>query len=152
MKKVLTILSLFIICSSILAQGVTKVRGKVFDIKTGEPLPFVSVYFTNSNVGTTTDLDGVFSIDTRYATESVTASFLGYEDMALTINKEVRNDLIFRLKAESLQLQNVTVIAKKGRYRKKGNPAVELMRKVIKIITRHLNNNLTNISNKDNNN
>ncbi|MDG2451092.1 MAG: DUF5686 family protein [Saprospiraceae bacterium] len=132
MKKVLTILSLFIISSSILAQGVTKVRGKVFDIKTGEPLPFVSVFFTNSNVGTTTDLDGVFSIDTRYATESVTASFLGYEDMALTINKEVRNDLIFRLKAESLQLQNVTVIAKKGRYRKKGNPAVELMRKVIK--------------------
>ena len=102
------------------------------DAKTGEPLPFVSVFFTNSNVGTTTDLDGVFSIDTRYATESVTASFLGYEDMALTINKETRNDLVFRLSPESLQLKNVTIVAKKGRYRKKGNPAVELMRKVIK--------------------
>ena len=132
MKKVLTILSLFIISSSLFAQGVTKVRGKVMDAKTGEPLPFVSVFFTNSNVGTTTDLDGVFSIDTRYATESVTASFLGYEDMALTINKETRNDLVFRLSPESLQLKNVTIVAKKGRYRKKGNPAVELMRKVIK--------------------
>ena len=131
MKKVFTLLFLLLLTVSLFSQGVTKVRGKVFDAQTGEPLPFVNVIFTNSNVGTTTDLDGVFSLDTRYATESVTASFLGYEDLTLVINKEERNNLTFRLRPESLQLENVTVVAKKGKYRKKGNPAVELMRKVI---------------------
>ena len=75
MKKVLTLVLFALFSTVIYGQDVTKVRGKVFDGKTGEPLPFVNVFFTNSSVGTTTDLDGSFSIDTRYATESVTASF-----------------------------------------------------------------------------
>ena len=131
MKKVLILLVLGLITTISYTQDVTKVRGTILDGKTGEPLPFVNVFFTNSSVGTTTDLDGKFSIDTRYATESVTASFLGYEDMAQPIIKDQRNNLIYRLQSKTLQLENVTIVAKKGRYKKKGNPAVELMRKVI---------------------
>ncbi|MEE9374308.1 MAG: DUF5686 family protein [Saprospiraceae bacterium] len=132
MKKGILLLSLLFVSIIAFGQGVTKVRGNVFDGRTGEPLPFVNVLFTNSSVGTTTDLDGYFSIDTRYATETVTASFLGYESMALTITKEEKNNLVFRLKPKTLQLANVNIVAKKGRYKKKGNPAVALMRKVIK--------------------
>ena len=131
MKNLLVFLSFLLCIGSLFGQGVTKVRGVVYDDKTGQPLPFVNVFFTNSSIGTTTDLDGKFSIDTRYATPTVTASFLGYTDIALPVTKEARNNLVFRLKSKILQLQNVTIGAKKGRYKKKNNPAVELMRKVI---------------------
>ena len=111
MRKVLSFLIFLSFSFLALGQGVTKVRGTVIDGKTGEPLPFVNVVFTNSSVGTTTDLDGKFSMDTRYATESVTASFLGYEDLTLSIQKETRNDLVFRLLTESIQLESVVVVA-----------------------------------------
>ena len=42
----------------------TAVSGKVTDAATGETLPFVNVVFVDTKSGTTTDLDGNYSIET----------------------------------------------------------------------------------------
>ena len=43
----------------------TKVRGRVVDAVTGEGIPFAGVYFKNSTVGVSADLDGYFNLETR---------------------------------------------------------------------------------------
>ena len=60
------------------AQGVTKVSGTVLDDKTGEAMAFVNVFFKGTNVGTSTDLDGNFAIESRFVSDSLCANFLGF--------------------------------------------------------------------------
>jgi len=117
---------------SISAQGVTKVSGKVYDDETGEALAFVNVIFKGTSVGTSTDLDGYFEIESRFVSDSLCANFLGFAETCMFIPKEQRTrNIELRLKKKQLLLKNVVVVAKKGRYSKKNNPAVDLMRKVI---------------------
>lgn len=40
-----------------------RVSGKVIDVKTGEPIPFVFVMIGKTNKGTQTDFDGLYSLD-----------------------------------------------------------------------------------------
>lgn len=130
-------LLLFVICIfnshfTLLGQDVTIITGKVVDKFTKEPLPFVDVYFKASNVGASTDLDGVFRIDTRYATDSLTATFIGYEPITVAIQKNVRKQAInFELGSRAVIGEVVEIVEKKQKYRKKGNPAVELIKKVM---------------------
>lgn len=120
-------------CLQMSAQGVTKVSGTVVDDESGEPMAFVNVIFKGTSVGTSTDLDGYFEIESRFVSDSLCANFLGFNEACIKITKEQRTrNIVLRLKQKQLTLKNVIVVAKKGRYRKKNNPAVELMRKVIK--------------------
>ena len=79
------LLSLFLLVSTLaipqlLAQKVTKVSGKVIDANTKELLPFVNVSFKGTNVGASTDIDGEFEISTRFPSDTLVASYIGYED------------------------------------------------------------------------
>ncbi len=129
----LTLLSLFFLYSSLLlGQGVTRVSGHIYDAQTKEPIAFANVSFKNTSVGTTTDLDGYFEIESRFVTDSLCASFLGFEENCAIIAKETRTrDIDFYLVQKSLELDNVVIKAEKAKYSKKNNPAVDLMRKVI---------------------
>ena len=55
----------------------------------------------------------------------------------MAISEKTKNGLKIALKPDNQQLKGVTVKAKRQRYSRKDNPAVELMRKVIaaKILT-----------------
>ncbi len=89
-----TILLLFLALSSSYSIGqTTKVKGKVLD-ESNNPMPFVNINFVNSHIGTTTDFDGMYSIETKWATDSLSASFLGYQKEAFnTMNfMEFKND------------------------------------------------------------
>lgn len=109
----------------------TKVKGLVIDKETKEPLPFVNVAFVGTTVGTTTDFDGKYEIETQWGSETIEVSYLGYLSKSAKVTLEERNVIDFELESESLNLDEIVVKAKKKRYRKKNNPAVELMRKVI---------------------
>lgn len=124
--------SLLILFSNLAtAQKQTIVKGKVFDAKTKQPLPFVDVTLKGTYVGVSTDLDGQYLIRTKNPSDSIQVSFIGYKTMTQKIIQEEKQTLDFYLEEEGLRLESVTILAKKGKYRKKNNPAVELMRKVI---------------------
>ena len=59
----------------------TNISGIVLDAETKEALPFVNIAFNNSKIGTTTNIDGKYSIETYYATDSLVASFVGYSKL-----------------------------------------------------------------------
>ena len=130
-SRLIAILAVLLFASSISAQKVTKIRGKVFDAQTGEALPFVDVGLKGTNVGVSTDLDGRYNIETRFASDTVFASFLGYETQYIPITKFKTNRITFRLKSEALQIETVEIKEKKTKYSKKNNPAIDLAQKVL---------------------
>ena len=80
MKKCLIyIFAMLIAATSAIAQT-TKVKGTVTDASTGEPLPFVSIWFPGTTIGVTTDFDGNYTIETRQSVSpTIKAEMMGYE-------------------------------------------------------------------------
>jgi len=100
----------FIFCifttSSLFAQEYT---GKVFDSKTKKTLEGVSVYFDGTTLGTTTNSNGAFRIESTTTTEaSLVISFLGYKTFIL--NREaLKNRLLIYLEVEPMALEEVEI-------------------------------------------
>lgn len=110
----------------------TKIKGKVID-ESNAPMPFVNIKFAKTNIGTTTDFDGKYFIETKWATDSLSASFLGYRKDVKKILKNKSQTINFKLKTASIKINTVNIVDKKKvKYKNKGNPAVSLIRKVIK--------------------
>ena len=124
------IVALFLTLVSGFSQT-TIVKGKVIDKDTKEPLPFVNVYFENRNIGTTTDNKGYYELKTNEASGQISASFMGYYSQTKKVEIGKSQVINFMLQSENISLNEVIVQSKKKKYRNKGNPAVELMRKVI---------------------
>ena len=112
------------VCFSLLLLGAvfcaaaqsTRVRGIIRDANTGEPLPFVSVYFDNTTIGISTDLDGHYSLETRSPEAKVlTASLIGYESLSIPVNQGVFSEINFRLRQDPRQLQ-AALIKPDNRY------------------------------------
>ena len=107
-----------------------KLTGRIVDGETGEGVPYASVIYKGHGVAVISDIDGKFSID-RHQGWRLTFSAVGYKSEEVTITEQKRGELDITLRPDKLTLQEVTVNAKKGRYSRKNNPAVELMKKVI---------------------
>ena len=131
LAKVIFLLLIILFSGELYSQDVTRIRGIVTDASTGEALPFVDVGLKGTNVGVSTDLDGYYNIETRFPSDTIFASFLGYETQYFPITLNENNKVNFKLKSESLQIETVEIKVKKEKYSKKNNPALELARKVI---------------------
>ena len=131
-KRILLITLLGLLFSlGLSAQKLTKIRGTVLDSKTKEPLPFVNVVFKGANVGTTTDFDGKYYIETQWGTNTLQASFVGYKTASKPIELGKSLTINFLLKNDAIEMETFVVKADKKRYRNKDNPAVALIKKVI---------------------
>ena len=113
-------------------QEIIRIKGTVIDAETKEALPFANVTFVGTTIGITTDFDGNYSLESQWGTDSIQVSYLGYETKKIKITKERRQTIDFELYSEAATLVTAVVTEKKGRYRKRNNPAVDLIRKVIK--------------------
>lgn len=132
--KYTLIFSFIILCFSLPAQEMTRVKGKVFDANTGEPIPFAAVSFKDKNIGTTTDFSGNFYLESGFASNIIVISSLGYERIEMKIEMGSNNyGLEINMKSNEILLDEVNIVAegKKRKYKNKGNPAVLLIRKVI---------------------
>lgn len=127
------ILILLLLCNlSVSAQKMTKVKGVVIDANTKEPLPFVSVNFVGTNVGTTTDFDGNFYMESQWASNRLLASFVGYNVDTLPVIIGTSQTVNFSLTEKAINIEAVNIVVKKKRYKNKGNPATAIMKNVIK--------------------
>lgn len=123
---------LFLFAPALHAQKMTRIKGRVIDVRTKEALPFVNIVFVGKNLGGITDYNGEYYIETQWASDSLHASFMGYKSQACPVKKGERQTINFSLRPKNITLNEVEVKAKKVRYRNKNNPAVALVRKVIK--------------------
>jgi hypothetical protein len=109
----------------------TVIKGFVFDAKTGVPLTGANVFFEKSTVGTITDNEGKYSIETSVPTDKIVFSFIGYQTESRSISRGITQTINISLKLSSITLGEVIVNPGKSKYRNKNNPAVELIEKVI---------------------
>lgn len=128
---------LLFFCSALsLAQSKTGASGVVVDAQTGETLPSVQVYFLGTAIGTITNLDGNFSVDNTQGLTTLSFQMIGYKTQIVNLKiNQMSSNMEVRLEADVYGLQEVVVkpqrLTREERYRRKGNPAVELVRKVI---------------------
>lgn len=109
-----------------------QVTGQVIDAKTREPLDYVSVYYEGKNCGENTDEKGRFVIKEDSTWTELTIYSMGYVKKVINLSKFGKNkNLTIKLEPESRTLSTITVTAKRSKYSRKNNPAVELMKKVI---------------------
>jgi len=123
----IVILLLWAVLDGVLAQ----LTGVVVDAQDGGPVPYATVQYKGNRVATRADGQGRFSI-ARHNGWRLTVSSVGYREQVINVNPQTASQMTIRLSADNRTLSEVTVKSKKkSRYRRKDNPAVELMRKVI---------------------
>ena len=74
------------------AQSFTSASGIVKDSITGEPLPFVSVYFDGSTIGAMTDDNGTFTLQNNQGYTKLAAASLGYDTKFIDLKPGKKND------------------------------------------------------------
>lgn len=128
-KIILLLISIFIVYIAE-AQN-TVIKGVVADSITGEGLPYASLILEGTTTGTTTDMEGNFSFSTTTVSKILQISYLGYDTKTVEIIPNQTNNLTIQLVPNGIILNEVTIKPTRERYRKKENPAVEFVRKVI---------------------
>ena len=126
-RRLYLLLTLLLFTLTLGAQNLT---GRITDAETGEEIPYASVVYHGHRVAVISDIDGNYSI-AKHLGWKLSFSAVGYQTIEVTINNQTKNKMDIALKSDSKQLKEVTISSKKGKYSRKNNPAVELMKKVI---------------------
>jgi Family of unknown function (DUF5686)/CarboxypepD_reg-like domain len=127
LHAVITILVFLTANQKVVAQ--TIITGIVRDAVSQKPLAFVSVYFTGRK-GTVTREDGTYYLSTiNPQLTTVEFSYGGYKTTSKTVLPGKTQEL--NINMELPVMKEVVIQAKRGKYKNKDNPAVELIRKVI---------------------
>jgi len=84
-----------------------KVTGEVVDAVTGAPLAGVNIAVEGTTYGTTTDLDGRFTLDKVPEKAVLIFSYLGYRTLRLPASKEFMR---VRMQPETVKLEEVVIV------------------------------------------
>lgn len=103
---------------------ITKVRGVIRDSETNDPLPFVNVTFKNSTIGTITNTDGEYFLETRNYYDSLIVSFVGYKQKTSFVQKNRFQEINFALEPNIYALDEIVVLPTE-------NPAHPILRNII---------------------
>ncbi len=128
---------LFLILGCCISVSAQNIQGVVTDSLTNDPIPYLSVFYEGKGVGSITDNDGHYKVETRKGWNKLTFSAVGYVTKVVNIIPGVTKNLNVRMRPDDIMLDEVVVKPKREKYSRKNNPAVELMKKVIA----HKNNN-----------
>jgi hypothetical protein len=109
----------------------TVIEGLIVDAKTGLPIPGANAFLENTTIGTITDNDGKYRIETLTPTEKIDFSFIGYQTESRNISKSTIQTINISLKLSMIALDEIKIRSRKEGYKNKNNLAVELIEKVI---------------------
>ena len=125
-KLYFVVVLLLVSTLQLLAQQ--KITGRVID-EDGFAVSYASVQYRGHKIAVSSDSQGKFSIE-KHPGWVLTVSALSYKSQTISVNE--KTDFIeVKLKDDSHKLNEVVVKTKRGKYTRKDNPAVELMRRVI---------------------
>lgn len=93
------------------SKSIDEVSGLVTD-KNNDPLPYVSVKVNGTSIGTTTNINGRYSLSIPYNARQLKFSFVGYESKTVPIS---RTNINVTLKPSNQQLEHVVETKMAGR-------------------------------------
>ena len=112
------------------AQTESMLMGIVTDAATGDTIYYPSVSYKGHHIAVSGTAKGEYSI-VRKEGLVLTFSAVGYAPVQVVVKSSTPKTLNIKLKSDTRQLAEVVVRQKRGKYSRKDNPAVELMRRVI---------------------
>ena len=130
-SKIISVVFLFYSNLFLSAQNISSIEGKVVDLKTGEPLAYVNVFLSQTTIGATTDLNGIYKIgkipNDKYA---VVASIVGYESKVTAMELNDKQNLVvnFSLERSVYEFSQVEV---KGEIPTKWFDQLEIFKKML---------------------
>ncbi len=124
----------FVFFIFILFVGISRLSAQIYGIvtdkETGEPIPYVNIYYeADKSVGTVADLDGKYSISYHKGWDKLSFSSVGYATQTITVSSATK-ELNVQMEG-NIVLDDIVIKPKRQKYSRKNNPAVELMKKVI---------------------
>ncbi len=119
----------FFLALSTILFAQTKVSGYVFD-ENNEPVAFANIIFKGSTVGTITNEDGRFYLESDEDWDTLEVSFLGYELLTFDLPQRINYDLKFTLKEEAAALDAVVIVTGKQSKKASENPAIRILKKI----------------------
>jgi hypothetical protein len=102
----------------------TTITGKVTDALTNEAVPFATVIFKGSNIGTNTDFDGNFRLNSATPTDSILCTLVGYKPVVMRVKKGETQIINIALSTNQFEFQEVVI-------RPGENPALQIIRNII---------------------
>ena len=122
--KISAVLFTLLTCAATAFPQITKIEGTVKDFETGEPLPFVNISFKGTTIGTVTDIDGMYSLESAFPTDTLQASFVGFQTDYETVIKQESQEINFLIMKDVISLEEAVILPGE-------NPAEILLRKII---------------------
>ena len=116
-KSIFLLLALIVLVPSV-ALAQRTITGKVFDADNNNPLIGASLYWKNTTAGTTTSVDGSFSIRRVNGFETLVVDYLGYDIVEIEVSKE-ESTLDISLKPSAVDIDEVVIEGQqRGNYAK----------------------------------
>jgi len=109
MHKLLYTLFISLFTLTISAQDKYTISGSVYDKKGNETLIGATIFFSDLNIGTTTNEYGFYSITISKGTHIITVSYLGFSDESKIIELNNKTSLDFYLSESSQALDEVVI-------------------------------------------
>ena len=133
MKKIL--ISLFIICSTqlLFAKGI--IRGSIQDVESGDPVMGANIVIEGTEIGTTTDFDGYYSLQIPEGEHSIIVSAIGYQSLKIkTVNINANDIKLLNIVLKpSVEMLNEVVLTASN-SRRTAAALLAIQRKSVKII------------------
>lgn len=121
MPLIRTLLLCLALLGTLIASAQKVVTGRVLDAATQEPLAFVPFVIEGTHTGTTSDIDGRFSLPVPQLPVSLRASYVGYDPVTVTITDE--QPVTVSLSSSNTELHAVEIAPTE-------NPAHRIIRRV----------------------
>ena len=131
MKKLFAILSLCFISMVSMKAQTHSASGVVIDSLTNKPMEYIAVYIEKTSTGCVTNYNGEFFLSDDSGKNILVVSAFGYKTKHIVLKPGKNLGLTIKMQEESIRLESAIVKPKREKYRKKENPAVELIRNVI---------------------
>jgi len=113
-NKCALVFVLFLVLTTYSSAQKALLRGNVYDKESGEPIGFANVFLENTTKGTTTDLDGFYTLaDIEPGNYSLISTFIGYDTARVDV-KLTRNDIEYvslYLSESSVKIGTVNISA-----------------------------------------
>lgn len=112
-RLIFSVLFLVFITNYSFSKGI--IRGSVLDEKTGETIPFANIYIEELKTGTTTDLDGKYSLELPDGKYNLSFSYIGYATYRVEAVNFVEGKVVvldIKMKEEGTLLNEVVIQAR----------------------------------------
>lgn len=111
-------------------NSIVRISGNVKDEK-GDILPYANIRLKGTTTGCITDHKGNFSFNGKVDGQTLIASSVGYKDCEIELSDKTVFPLNIVLNETTFVIDEVIIKPEKERYKRKGNPAVELVSEII---------------------